>query len=93
MVNQTFAASPLIYGGACPALAQAVAPKHHFAPIVGEVTGILLTVQACPRFLARAGRNTVCESIGMIETVSALMGLVSAGIFLAHAFEGYRTRA
>jgi len=29
----------------------------------------------------------------MIETVSALMGLVSAGIFLAHAFEGYRTRA
>jgi hypothetical protein len=29
----------------------------------------------------------------MIETVSALMGLVSAAIFLAHAFEGYRTRA
>jgi hypothetical protein len=29
----------------------------------------------------------------MIETVSALMGLVSAGIFLAHAFEGYRYRA
>jgi hypothetical protein len=29
----------------------------------------------------------------MIETVSALMGLVSVAIFLAHAFEGYRTRA
>jgi len=29
----------------------------------------------------------------MIETVSAVMGLVSAGIFLAHAFEGYRSRA
>jgi hypothetical protein len=29
----------------------------------------------------------------MIETVTALMGVVSALIFLAHAFEGYRTRA
>jgi len=29
----------------------------------------------------------------MIETVTAVMGLVSAGIFLAHAFEGYRSRA
>ena len=28
----------------------------------------------------------------MIETVAAVMGLVSAGIFLAHAFEDYRTR-
>ena len=25
----------------------------------------------------------------MIETVIAVMGLVSAGIFLAHVFEGY----
>jgi len=29
----------------------------------------------------------------MIETVTAVMGLVSVGIFLAHAFEGYRSRA
>ncbi|MGY3615222.1 hypothetical protein ACVJGD_001418 [Bradyrhizobium sp. USDA 10063] len=29
----------------------------------------------------------------MIETVTAVMGLVSAGIFLAHAYEGFRTRA
>jgi hypothetical protein len=29
----------------------------------------------------------------MIETVSAVMGLVSVGIFLAHAFEGFRSRA
>jgi len=27
----------------------------------------------------------------MIETVSALFGAVSVGIFLAHAFEGYRS--
>ncbi|CAN5520617.1 hypothetical protein BH11PSE4_BH11PSE4_11190 [soil metagenome] len=29
----------------------------------------------------------------MIETVSAFFGVISAGIFLAHAFEGYRSRA
>jgi hypothetical protein len=29
----------------------------------------------------------------MIETVTAVMGLVSVVIFLAHAFEGYRSRA
>jgi hypothetical protein len=29
----------------------------------------------------------------MIETLTAVMGLVSAGIFLAHAFEGFRSRA
>jgi len=32
-------------------------------------------------------------TFAMIETVTAVMGLVSAGIFLAHAFEGYRSRA
>ena len=29
----------------------------------------------------------------MIETVTAFLALFSAGIFLAHAFEGFRTRA
>jgi hypothetical protein len=28
----------------------------------------------------------------MIETVTAVIGLVSAGIFLAHVFEDYRRR-
>ena len=28
----------------------------------------------------------------MIETMTALFGVMSAGIFLAHAVEGYRTR-
>jgi hypothetical protein len=28
----------------------------------------------------------------MIETMTAVMGLVGAGIFLAHAFEGIRSR-
>ena len=29
----------------------------------------------------------------MIETVTAFLGLFSAGIFIAHAFEGFRSRA
>jgi hypothetical protein len=29
----------------------------------------------------------------MIETVTAFLGLVSAAIFLAHAFESFRSRA
>ncbi|MFB9262518.1 hypothetical protein ACFFWD_04930 [Bradyrhizobium erythrophlei] len=33
------------------------------------------------------------RKFAMIETVTAVMGLVSAAIFLAHALEGYRYRA
>jgi hypothetical protein len=29
----------------------------------------------------------------MMETLTAIFGLVSAGIFLAHAFDGFRSRA
>jgi hypothetical protein len=41
------------------------------------------------RSLLLAGAKRTFE---MIETVTALMGLVGAGIFLAHAFEGIRSR-
>jgi hypothetical protein len=41
-------------------------------------------------FCAVVGAQRICA---MIETVTAVMGLVSAGIFLAHAFEGFRSRA
>ena len=37
---------------------------------------------ACPR-----GHN---ETFAMIDWVAAVLGLVSAGIFLAHAIESYR---
>jgi hypothetical protein len=45
-----------------------------------------------------AGPQSSCRtrwegSLKMIETVTAVLGLVSAGIFLAHAFDGYRSRA
>jgi hypothetical protein len=78
----------------CPKPEQTVAPNPHCFPIAGARIGIFLTVQGCTRLVVDArGATEVCESFEMIETVSALMGLLSAGIFLAHAFEGYRTRA
>jgi hypothetical protein len=33
------------------------------------------------------------ETFVMIDSVAAVLGLVSAGIFLAHAIEGYRAHA
>jgi hypothetical protein len=32
------------------------------------------------------------RTIAMIETVTAFFGFISASIFLAHAYEGYRSR-
>ena len=93
MVNGTFASprrsterSALL----CTKAGHSVAPKPHPTPIVAPLTEILLTVQGRTRSLGCKGG---IWTLTMIETVSALMGLVSAGIFLAHAFEGYRTRA
>jgi hypothetical protein len=43
---------------------------------------------ASPAVLYRRGKRTTA----MIETVTAFFGLLSASIFLAHAFEGYRSR-
>jgi len=48
-----------------------------------------LTVQRSSR-LVPAGH---AMDFAMIETVTAFMGLVSAGIFLAHAVDGLRSRA
>ena len=47
-------------------------------------TTISKAKNACPR-----GRN---ETFAMIDSVAAVFGLVSAGIFLAHAIESYRAR-
>jgi hypothetical protein len=46
------------------------------------------TILSRGRFARTARKGT----FAMIETVTAVMSLVSAGIFLAHAFEDYRTR-
>jgi hypothetical protein len=52
---------------------------------------MFLTVQARHRLLhVRSGRKGLTA---MFETMTAMMGLVGAAIFLAHAFEGLRSRA
>jgi hypothetical protein len=33
------------------------------------------------------------RTLAMIEAVTAFLGLISVGIFLAHSFEGFRSRA
>jgi hypothetical protein len=68
-----------------------VAENPRSSRIVRTRPEIFLTVQACRRFLhVRSGRKGL---IAMFETMTAMMGLVGAGIFLAHAFEGIRSRA
>jgi hypothetical protein len=47
-------------------------------------TTISKAKDACPR-----GHN---ETFAMIDWVAAVLGLVSAGIFLAHAIESYRAQ-
>jgi hypothetical protein len=73
----------------CPAFRQTVARNHQSSRIFDSDEGILLTVQRRSRWV-RAGPQW---TVAMIETITAVMGLVSAGIFLAHAFEGFRSRA
>jgi hypothetical protein len=52
------------------------------------VPEIFLTVQDGGRFLSQGRKGT----LAMFEIMTAVMGLVGAAIFLAHAFEGIRSR-
>jgi hypothetical protein len=66
-----------------------VARNPQSRPIVRTVHEILLTVRACASF-ASCGAQRM---FAMFEMVTAVMGLVGAGIFIAHAFEGVLSRA
>jgi len=66
-----------------------VAPNPQLTPIVRGLREILLTVQACTAFCWRGAQRM----FAMFELVTAVMGLVGAGIFIAHAFEGVLSRA
>jgi hypothetical protein len=68
-----------------------VAENPRSSGIVRTRPEMFLTVQARHRLLhVRSGRKGL---IAMFETMTAMMGLVGAVIFLAHAFEGIRSRA
>ena len=68
-----------------------VAENPRSRPIVQARSEIFLTVQGRRRLLhVRWGRK---GRFAMFETMTAMMGLVGAAIFVAHAFEGIRSRA
>jgi hypothetical protein len=66
-----------------------VAPNHQSGPEFRSREEILLTVQDRGRFV-RAGAKW---TLAMNEVITAVLGLISIGIFLAHAVEGFRSRA
>ena len=49
-----------------------------------------MTVRGPPSFADPRGEKGI---FAMFEAVTAVLGMVSAGVFLAHAFEGVRFRA
>jgi hypothetical protein len=61
------------------------------SPLILEMSGphgILLTVRARRAFGSIAGSGIAT----MLEAVTAFFGVMSAGIFIAHAVDGYRSR-
>jgi hypothetical protein len=79
-----FGRRPSIYGpsrGACCTKSSSIFE-------IPGVHGFLLTVRAHRAFgsIAGSGIDT------MLEVVTAFFGVMSAGIFIAHAVDGYRSR-
>jgi hypothetical protein len=66
-----------------------VAPNHQSHSDFRNRFEILLTVRPRLSFLSSKG---ALRTDAMIETVTAFFGFISASIFLAHAYEGYRSR-
>jgi hypothetical protein len=68
---------------------EGVAPNHQSDCDFCSRLEILLTVRPRVSFLSSKGGS---RTDAMIETVTAFFGFISASIFLAHAYEGYRSR-
>ena len=71
-----------------PGFGTAVALNPQWRPIASRYREILLTVRACASFCSGGAQRM----FAMFEMVTAVMGLVGAGIFIAHAFEGVLSR-
>jgi hypothetical protein len=68
-------------------VAKTVAPNHQSDSEFRSWEEFLLTVQDGGRFV-RAGAYW---TPAMNEAITAILGLISVGIFLAHAFDGFRS--
>jgi hypothetical protein len=71
-----------------PGFETPVAQNPRSSGIICSHPGIFLTVQGCSPLVSREGRK---GRFAMFETMTAVMGLIGAGIFLAHAFDGIRS--
>ena len=71
-----------------PGFGTPVALNPQSPPIARRRREILLTVRACTSFCSCGAQRM----LAMFEMVTAVMGLVGAGIFIAHAFEGVLSR-
>jgi hypothetical protein len=69
--------------------APSVAANPQSASDFESSPGFFLTVQGGRRLVVPGRKG----NFAMFEAVTAVMGLVSVGVFLAHAFEGVRSRA
>jgi hypothetical protein len=76
-----------IYPNTCRRVA-ASCRKSSLSRSIETITGFPLTVRAGLPFRRVGWARS--RRIAMIETVTALFGVVSVGIFLAHALEAYR---
>jgi hypothetical protein len=63
-------------------------PKSSLIFEIRSLLEILLTVRARRAFGSIAGSGIA----NMLEAVTAFFGVMSAGIFIAHAVDGYRSR-
>src|SRR6266568_9265774 len=68
----------------------AVAQNHQSGRIVVSLKEILLTVRR--RLALRHACGARTRTRAMIETVTVFFALTSVGIFIAHAYDGYRSR-
>jgi hypothetical protein len=93
VVNQTLPCAPVDLRGHCPC---PVPPSNNLLQQIITRSGSSrqpLNLFDCATGRSFCGLQGRKGTFAMIETVTAVLGLVSAGIFLAHAFEGYRSRA
>src|SRR6185312_7714295 len=93
-------AYPLIYGHSNSIHDVCVLRHYRFqaicctkSPLTTDLRLFPVNLFDCATVESLCGLQGAQRTCAMIETVTAVMGLVSAGIFLAHAFEGYRSRA
>jgi hypothetical protein len=93
MVNQSLPLQPLIRWSKLPALSRFQTTCCIKSSVGADLRFRQMNLFDCASLQSFSPRAEANRKFVMIGMVTAVMGLVSAAIFLAHAFEGYRSRA